>query len=241
MNFRREDIERIADTVLRDYLSTLEEYDSPLPLNIEDFARKYLGLRIDYRRLSFDGDTLGMTTMADMTVQLPQGKRLENVFLPEGTILIDSSLNELPRSVTERARYRFTLAHECAHQILFRLETQAMQDAIREQIRGKCVSLRELKSQGDWDEWQANVFAAALLMPEKEVKEQKCRFARQRMLYCFGGRYNQPDALTLTHLCFYFGVSRDAMAYRLHGLGILEYCPAEDYFDPTEVICDEVI
>ena len=34
---------------------------------------------------------------------------------------------------------------------------------------GQPISLRELKTREDWNEWQANVLGAAILMPQREI------------------------------------------------------------------------
>ncbi len=36
---------------------------------------------------------------------------------------------------------------------------------------------RELKTREDWNEWQANVFGAAILLPQKEVDLAMRRFS----------------------------------------------------------------
>lgn len=88
-------------------------------------------------------------------------------------------------------RQRFTVAHELGHFAL------GHQDAPRD--------AGNFQSSGDVRERQANRFAAELLMPTSLVSQ-----------YYQNGLANSVDALANI-----FGVSKDAMGYRLINLGLL--------------------
>lgn len=85
-------------------------------------------------------------------------------------MLLDSSFIA-PGNVRKLCgKRRFTLAHECAHQILFQLETDEQKEACRKlYAERRAYSLRDLKSNEDWNEWQANALGAAILMPQQEI------------------------------------------------------------------------
>ncbi|WP_195763537.1 ImmA/IrrE family metallo-endopeptidase [Duganella guangzhouensis] len=88
-------------------------------------------------------------------------------------------------------RQRFTVAHELGHYAL------GHKDAPRDS--------GNFQSSGDFRERQANRFAAELLMPASLVI-----------------KYYQNDyAASVGALASMFGVSRDAMGYRLKNLGLL--------------------
>ncbi|GAB2857162.1 hypothetical protein GCM10027277_26960 [Pseudoduganella ginsengisoli] len=88
-------------------------------------------------------------------------------------------------------RQRFTVAHELGHFAL------GHQDAPRD--------AGNFQSSGDYRERQANKFAAELLMPGSLVARH----------------YQQGAASSVEALANMFGVSRDAMGYRLINLGLL--------------------
>ena len=50
-------------------------------------------------------------------------------------------------------------------------------------------SLRELKTREDWNEWQANVLGAAILMPQREIDLAVAYYARGRKLISYDGTY----------------------------------------------------
>lgn len=94
-----------------------------------------------------------------------------------------------------RNRQRFTCAHEIGHYI-YRLETDG--DHYEYIDRRDTLSARGVNE----EEIFANRFAAALLMPEDEVR-----------VLAEGG---EPRYL----MAIYFGVSDDAMRFRLKNLGL---------------------
>lgn len=96
-------------------------------------------------------------------------------------------------------------------------------------------SLRDLKTREDWNEWQANVLGAAILMPQKEIDNAMRQFACGRVLKNYEGRFSYIDRLSLTLLCQSLGVSKSAAIIRLRQLGYIEDCPYAEYDDPLEV------
>lgn len=104
---------------------------------------------------------------------------------------------------------RFTLAHECAHQILFQMESGEVKQSFRRVYsERRPYSFRELKDKEDWNEWQANALGATLLMPQAEIQRAMQRYAKGRKLTKYGGRYSYADNLALSLLCQSLGVSK---------------------------------
>lgn len=138
-------------------------------------------------------------------------------------------INIYAQTVPIYGRERFTLAHELAHHLL-----QHGRYMVRESCDEEDFILSRKNSQGESDisrmEFQANYFAASLLMPEKDFITQ----FRQILRYLdipdkgFGELYvdNQPcnfhnfDSV-IHHLMRHYGVSRAAAQIRLEGLGLL--------------------
>ncbi len=111
-------------------------------------------------------------------------------------------------------RQAFTLAHECGH-LLLHAGYEMHVDRKDGSQSVFLVNLRnEQSSQGTNDEErEANLFAAELLMPE--------RFLRQELVAI---EASQPNLLSdgdecIRHLSGTFGVSAQALTYRLQNLG----------------------
>jgi Zn-dependent peptidase ImmA (M78 family) len=183
-------------------------------------------------RLSDDGGVLGVTTYMDAEVELKRYCRRETLRVPRNMALLDERLYD----IRDRGRRRYTLAHECAHQILWRDEP----DARRRSMRTHSMrTTRRRYGQDVLEERQADAMAAALLMPPVFVGRLMNRFARGRRLISYGGRFNMPDKLALALVKASLGVSQAALVIRLRQLGYLYDLPIDDYSDPMEVWADE--
>jgi Zn-dependent peptidase ImmA (M78 family) len=107
-------------------------------------------------------------------------------------------------STHSKVRQRFTIAHELGHLELHPGRALIMDTPVRVNFRDRTSSLAT-----DREEMEANRFAAALLMPADLV------VAAAKV-----SKAQTVDKLAET-LAKKFGVSRDAMSYRLVNLGIL--------------------
>lgn len=101
-------------------------------------------------------------------------------------------------------RRRFTIAHEIGHYLLHEEGTYI--------DKGTHARFRDEQSGSgtDQEEIEANAFAAALLMPAKKVREE----ARRRP-------FDPADDADLNALALTFGVSSQAMSFRLANLKLL--------------------
>lgn len=107
-------------------------------------------------------------------------------------------------------RERFTIAHEIGHYLLHDHESLHV-----DRIFPQSVRLRDqAASEGIYiDEMEANAFAAELLMPRSFLMEDKL-LQRKAVDY-------DEDTL-LAELAKKYGVSQQAMTFRLMNLGIIE-------------------
>jgi Zn-dependent peptidase ImmA (M78 family) len=104
----------------------------------------------------------------------------------------------LVNSTHPPARQRFSLAHEIGHYLMHHTE-------------GDVLKRDERSARGtDPEEIQANAFAAALLMPESEVRKRAEGFDLTPL-----------DEERIDVLASDFGVSTQAMTIRLQDLGLL--------------------
>jgi len=237
MRLSYKDIENIAVKSFAGFMTMPVSEKDVRHIQIETYATHRLRLRIEYTRLSDDGITLGITTYTDTEIELRRYLRKEIIQVSKDTALIDERLakpkmwGEHDRELNRR---RFTIAHECAHQILYRMEPDERRAELDLRYSSRVMSLRELKSLDDWREWQANALAAALLMPRKHLD----LLLGNRKLLIFGKRMNKPDKLFLMNMCNRLGVSPTALTLRLKQLGLAVMLPADAFFDPADIECD---
>lgn len=210
------DIERIAAAVSQDFADTVQGAGEAPCVPIERLAAKYLGLSVSYARLSGDGSVLGVTAYGD--TEYDTGSRV--IQMKRNQVLMDLSLAVLSGNTDAMRRRRFTLAHECAHQILFQLGVQEDATASYALCRAPGCAHR------DWGEWQANALGAALLMPADGLDRAIRELCGGRPL---SGCGTSRTWLIIEHLCSRFRVSRSAMRIRLRRLGygcygVMEVC-----------------
>ena len=105
-------------------------------------------------------------------------------------------------------RQRFTIAHELGHFLLHEGDTVHVDRDFR-------VKLRNSKSSEgtDREEKEANLFAAELLMPERFLDEE---------LRSVSGIDHLDDEKELAGLANRYGVSQQALMFRLNYLGYIE-------------------
>lgn len=203
---------------------------------IEQFASQYLGLKVSFARLSADGSLCGVTAYSDTEYIVEADGMTKTIPLKRNQVLLDSSLIEPGQERKLCGKRRFTLAHECAHQILFQMESEERKLACRSQYaERRAYSLRDLKSREDWNEWQANALGAAILMPQARIEYAISLFCPNRKLIRYGNYFTYNDKLIINLICDMFKVSKSALVIRLRRLGYLEDRPFSEFHDPLEV------
>lgn len=203
------EFENLADYILRDYLGS--EYESYKPFDVNAFAKDYLKLEISYCEFN-PKDNI-------------EGKRIGN------QIQLDQRLNE-PTRVGER---NFTVAHECGHDLINWQDPNYVPDqTINYRIRSQ---RKELKTENDFREWQANVVASCLLLRPCLVDWTMFTFARKEKITVFGGyTIHRIDRYIIRMMAQYLGVSQECLRYRLDRLGYLDHKPIAEY-DPVIDMC----
>ena len=123
-------LEEIAASTTKDFNRFFfgDEADKPdrsaLPTPIDQFAKNYLGLRVSFARLSPDGSICGVTAYADTEYKITELGITRTLTLKRNQVILDESFILSGNVRRLCAKRRFTLAHECAHQILFQLESE---------------------------------------------------------------------------------------------------------------------
>ena len=141
----RQDLEKLADTILLDCFKDGYEKDH-MPTNIDLLAEKYLGLNVSYMRLSEDGSILGLTTYADVNVEFNRYGQNEIVAVRKDSVILEKDL-----LTGQNRRRRFTVAHEAAHQVVFRADRSgtAQLNYLKHLPNKQSLSLRELHGAED--------------------------------------------------------------------------------------------
>lgn len=222
-------IEAEADLLIAEYSERFELNAAP-PIPVDELAELHLQLKLEY---------------LDMGSLFPQAEVHGAIWFQEGRVGIDHGLDP-DTHPSKRGRYHFTLAHEVGH---WRLHRQHYTRNARERrlFDDGRVQPDVVCRSGDTQpvEWQANAFAAHLLMPRKLVLAAWAEFRdgddgpvaitdlRQQVtatepLY-FRGRVADDEATRdlavkeefCRPLAEQFEVSREAMRIRLEQLDLL--------------------
>lgn len=222
MILSREDIEGIADNVIKDF----REVTGIVTMftTIDQLAVDYLGLRVTFEKLSNDDRFCGVTAYEDTNFKVQVDNIDRIITIKKNQIILDSDFVEVGKVRELCGKRRFTLAHEVAHQILFSLENEEVKATIKQKYSTrKAHTISQLKTAEDWNEWQANALGAALLMPRVNVRE----FMVQHREYVLTEypTFFQPimlsSELVVRHFCQCFHVSKSAGIIRLKQLGYL--------------------
>ncbi len=207
----RAEFEALADYILRDYLG--ENYDRPVPVRIEDFAVRYLRMKLVYVKF---GDSDGIV-----------GMRQHNYII----------LNKKLARKELTGMRNFTVAHECAHEVInwqedtynpiqmpdFRVSVCPGRPDLTERIR----------------EWQANTVAAYLLMRPALVEWGVYAFCSKRRISLYGNRLlSKDDYCGIAELARFLGVSREALLIRMRQTGLLRVRPMEEYDPISDIALD---
>jgi len=170
-------LEQYAEALVHDFAP--ERLHIPGIVDVESFIEYYLRLTVDFRRICYNKQVLGMTAFNDGTIDVlcAETGRPEKMPVKTGTVIIDTSLS-VKRNVP---RLRFTMTHEGCHWLLHRkafatdnpfgpagiYENQYL--AAKE---GRTDYSRSQKERNDIEsmERQADFLASAILMPRPALR-----------------------------------------------------------------------
>jgi Zn-dependent peptidase ImmA (M78 family) len=173
----KDTIEHFAEIIMQDYKA--KRLEVPWVLDVEHFSECYAGLEMDYQDLTHDKSILGMMVFNNCYIPIydVEENKAKRISVDEGTVLIDNSLLES----NQLRRGRFTLCHEVAHWLLHRQiymvnkNQISLFDDLKDEkqpvikcrtIDIECSGRKQLLTDDDWMEWQADYMASALLMPK---------------------------------------------------------------------------
>ena len=216
----RKDIEAIAKRVTAAYkkLPFLQgqQPDRILP---ELLAHDLLGLTTEFHTLSRNGGILGLTACGEVDVQIYDDPKHPEFFHLDGkTLLIDLGLTKEGTSI---GRYHFTLTHEASHQIFKMLFPREYTSPVRLRQIHYCTATL-VSSEDYWEEWRTNALTSAVLMPEEMVRSNMVTFGLGEKLHMLNRVYAAEEYTRFSDMADHMGVSKQALAIRMKGLGLLE-------------------
>ena len=237
----KKDIEDIAEQIFYSYKSGKASKDRVIDL--DHFIECHLGLEMDYQDLSHDKSILGMIAFDNCKVPVydPEQNKAKRIIVNQGTILLDNSLLE----DDQVRRGRFTLAHEVAHWFLHRqmysqnmnqmsiFESLGCEEPTTPTIKCRSIDIerdgkKQLVTDDDWIEWQADYLASTILMPKQEfclvVREKFKSAGITQQSYKLGTDFEMDlwaDVMSY-ELADMFDVSVTAARIRLKNLGFIK-------------------
>ena len=202
-----------------------ERLKIPKPIDVYAVIEKCLGVDYDWKYITPDQSILGATAFtAGYTWVWPasyycEGMHPSKLYLPKGSILIDATLTE----GQNRGRENFTVMHEVFHQVLHQdYFLRNPHDYIHETTQIALNGKKILKTPLDHVEYQANMCAAAFLMPQHVVKAEFERrtgyWERNYPLQC-----DYMVESIIGDMANAFSVSKQAMRYRLNTLNMITF------------------
>lgn len=218
----RYDIEMIGERVLNTYRKLPEIQAQPLyRIDPEILVEKVLKLKLDYCHLSLDGSVLGLTSYKEIGVEIFDMADEECYYFLDGkTVLVEQ---ELKRDITKQGRCNFTTAHEAAHQIFKMLFPKEYGIAAERQPLHFYKAYSETRKPiTDWEEWQANTLAAAILLPQDLIGHAMYMFGLPERIKVLNRIYVPKVYEQFANMANFLGVSKTALAIRMKQLGLLE-------------------
>jgi Zn-dependent peptidase ImmA (M78 family) len=208
----KDQISEKAQNLIKNFQAMLGYTIKP-PIPVEDIIDRYLGLRLAYDDLE---KVLGMKDVLGAT------------WVKSRLICINEKLFEQ----SSEGRLVFTCAHEIGHWILHR-QYVSVQERLASKVGAFVCRAKDAKEP---IEWQADYFAACLLMPEKDTREAFHKVCGAKEIVLKNVRSSNGSESLGVEPCVdhwlyiaaatseaggFSNVSKQAMVIRLQDLGLL--------------------
>lgn len=222
----RAEADELCDELIRQFMG---DTDHELCVDIDCFVTHYLRCPVVYENFAEDDpDKIGFASDGVQPLRVrTNGRTLEQVY-PQRTIVLDRVL----LNPGEEYRRRFTIAHEAGHIIASRMDPNVHAGFHRVHDECRLYTAEELRQRLNIAEWQANVIAAALLMPRFIVKDALVQFNGGRRLPVYGSNiFAVREKVILQKMAKSLGVSHTALIIRLRDLDALKYHDLSEFID----------
>ena len=234
----RNDLETISGRVIAAYKRLPAISGQALErVDIDFLCQELLGLRIDYARLSLNGEKIGLTSSCDIGVEVfpKDPSSTEQYYMLDGkTILIESDLMKEGANIGRR---NYTVSHESCHHILKML----FPHDYGAQASGRSVHCcyRSNRGNGDWEEWQVETLAAMILLPTECVVRSMERFGLGTQMRLLNRVFAPADYKKFEEMASFMGASKTALSIRMMQLGLLKRNDLSDPYSLVRVEMDE--
>lgn len=222
----RKYIEGIAEKVLEAYMQLPEIKGTHVyRIDPELLLTKVLGLNIEYAHLTTDGSVLGLTSFEEVGVGVLDDTDSPMYMCLDGkTVLIEK---DLLLDINHQGRKNFTIMHEGGHHIFKMLFPNDYGIKSQEELQFHEFNSEMQHPRVDWEEWQANTVAAAILLPEELIKQGMYLFGLGEKITCLNKISDRTTYERFSDLATFLGTSKQALAIRMKRLGLLE----KEYLD----------
>ena len=233
----RKSIESIANRIIAAYKRLPPLQDStPNMIQPELLVHDLLGLTTEYHTLSRDGGILGLTACGEVDVRIYDDPKRPSYFHLDGrTLLIDCGLI---KEGANKGRYHFTLTHEACHQIFKMLFPREYTAPVRLRQIHYCID-PPARGEDYWEEWRTNALTSAVLMPENMVRSNMLSFGLGEKMPLLNRVYATENYNRFSDMADHMGVSKQALAIRLKGLGLLDRDDLQDPYALTDIHPDD--
>ena len=175
----RDQIDTAAQRILEQY--TPDKGYSQTQTDIDFLVEHVFELTLDFQTLQPDGSILGETIFQDGYREVFSDESFTPtlIHVKTGTIILDAFMSEKMDT-----RYLFTEAHELGHSLFHnRFYSSTENRACRSHVYQRAYfPHHQAKSPIEWTEWQANAFAAAILLPRPALRATLRDFLKENHL-----------------------------------------------------------
>lgn len=222
----RAEAEELCDGLIQQFIGGISS--DPEPIDIDSFARDFLKCTVIYESIAEDDkDKIGFTGDGKRQLRVLKNGTPKAVVYPRNTIVLDKYLLRKE----EQCRRRFVLGHEAGHIIANRInpDNPACFHHFNDHERTE-YTVDDIKERYSMCEWQANTFAAALLMPRYLMINTLKKFNGGRRLPIYGESIFHPrEKAILNKMANTLQVSYTALVIRLRDLNMLRRHNVSEY------------
>ena len=215
----KQDLERLARRVVTAYQKLPDAKLDPWRINPDILLGQMLRLEVDYRHLSRDRTTLGLTAYDDVGVEVYDSETEDMYFLDGKTVLIEQDLRDAPGKT---GRLNFTKMHEGCHHIL-NLVFPGEYSGGTNARKAICYRLPQAgRKSRNWEEWQVDNLCSAILMPEPLLRSNMSLCGLPERIDILNRIYRKDTFSKFEELSNMMGVSKQALAIRMKSLALLD-------------------
>lgn len=235
----RNDLETIGGRVIAAYKKLPAIFgQAPERVDIDYLCQELLSLRVDYARLSLNGEKIGLTSSCEVGVEIfpenPSCEEEQYYMLDGKTILIESELVKEGANIGHR---NYTVSHESCHHILKMLFPHDY--GVQAKARSAHCYYRSSRGNTDWEEWQVETLAAMILLPLECVVRSMERFGLGTQMRLLNRVFASADYKKFEAMASFMGASKTALSIRMMQLGLLKRNDLSDPYRLVRVEMDE--